>query len=72
MDIFKGPSQIEEALAAYISKVQTIENMNYTIGHISPEWVHLFREWSVVLDSLIYELCEGSAILFVLCLGQNG
>ena len=31
VDVFEGSSQIEEAHAAYISKVQAIENLHYTI-----------------------------------------
>ena len=53
VDIFKGPSQIEEAHAAYTSKVQAIENLHYTIDHIAPEKMqHLVEsgQWSVVLD----------------------
>ena len=49
VDIFKGPLQIDEAHAAYISKVKAIENMHYTIGHISPEKMqHLVEngQWS--------------------------
>ena len=49
MDIVKGPSQIEEAHAAYISKVQAIENLHYTIGHVSLERAqHLIEngQWS--------------------------
>ena len=37
VEIFKEPSQIEEAHAANISKVLAIEYLHYTIGHISPE-----------------------------------
>ena len=49
VDIFKGPSQIEEAHAAYISEVQADENLHYTIGHIAPERMQYLVEngqWS--------------------------
>ena len=59
----KGPSQIEEARAVYISKVRAIENLHYAIGHISPEimqhlvengqwlWTHPSTPTTFVRDS---------------------
>ena len=75
VDIFKGPSEIEEAHAAYISKRQAIENLHYTIGQIAPERMqHMVESGrSVVLDSPFktYQLCEGSSTMVLLCVGES-
>ena len=49
VDILKGPLQLEEAHAAFIFKVHAIQNLHYTVSHISPERMqHLVEngQWS--------------------------